>query len=297
MSRIRSVHPTLFTDEAFMAASAFARVLLIGLWTEADDNGIFEWKPLTLKARLLPVDAVDINALLSELEQTGAIMRYETEGKLYGAAKNFTKYQRPQAHKSRFPMTEEVRLYVGISASSIVGVAEQYDTPTEILPQREEGGGNRKMERGREKAPAKPTPRSILETVLDSKTADAVLDHRKRKGAALGDRAAELLAGKLALFANPNAAADLMIVKGWQSIEPDWAERNGLKLAPNAGAAAGGAAALTTWVTDEDVRWPILAARYETEKGRRLSPISSKHAQGSGWHFPNEWLASVEVAA
>jgi hypothetical protein len=29
-----------------------ARLLLIGIWSEADDRGVFEWKPATLKMRL-----------------------------------------------------------------------------------------------------------------------------------------------------------------------------------------------------------------------------------------------------
>jgi hypothetical protein len=33
MPRIRSVHPGLFTDEAFVTVSMAARVLLIGVWT------------------------------------------------------------------------------------------------------------------------------------------------------------------------------------------------------------------------------------------------------------------------
>ncbi len=41
MARIRSIHPGLFTDEAFMALSLLARVVLPGLWTECDDQGVF----------------------------------------------------------------------------------------------------------------------------------------------------------------------------------------------------------------------------------------------------------------
>ena len=51
MSRIRSIHPGLFTDEAFMEASIPARMLIMGLWCEAWDDGVFEIKPLTIKAR------------------------------------------------------------------------------------------------------------------------------------------------------------------------------------------------------------------------------------------------------
>jgi hypothetical protein len=53
MARIRSVHPSLFTDEAWVSCSPLARVLYIGLLTDADDQGLFEWKPIQIKMRLL----------------------------------------------------------------------------------------------------------------------------------------------------------------------------------------------------------------------------------------------------
>ena len=72
MARIRSIHPGIFTDEAFASASMAARMLLIGIWTEAYDDGVFEWKPLTLKMKIFPGDSVDINAVLSELGGSGS---------------------------------------------------------------------------------------------------------------------------------------------------------------------------------------------------------------------------------
>jgi hypothetical protein len=50
MSRIRSIHPGFFADETFVMLSPLARLFWIGLLTEADDQGIFEWKPVTLKS-------------------------------------------------------------------------------------------------------------------------------------------------------------------------------------------------------------------------------------------------------
>ena len=70
MARIRSIHPTILTDEAFMALTVerpLAVALLIGLWMEADDAGTFEWKPLTIKARILPAAADDVSGLLDVL--------------------------------------------------------------------------------------------------------------------------------------------------------------------------------------------------------------------------------------
>lgn len=118
MARIRSVHPALWTDESFVSVSPLARLFLIGLWNEADDNGIFQWKPLTLKMRLLPGDGVDAASLLEELEGTGAIMRYETDGKPFGAVRNFRKFQRPERPKPVHPITPEIAQFVALDAKS-----------------------------------------------------------------------------------------------------------------------------------------------------------------------------------
>lgn len=111
MARIRSIHPGLYTDEAFMTLSMAARVLLIGLWNHADDGGGFEWKPLVLKARIFPADNIDIDPTLKELEDNDIIKRYDVSGKSYGAVRNFGKWQRPQKPKRFVPMPKPVRDY------------------------------------------------------------------------------------------------------------------------------------------------------------------------------------------
>ena len=68
MSRIRSIHPGIWTDEAFVSLSGFARLMFIGLWNECDDKGTFQWSPLQMKMRILPADNVNAAELLSEIE-------------------------------------------------------------------------------------------------------------------------------------------------------------------------------------------------------------------------------------
>jgi hypothetical protein len=96
VSRIRSIHPGQWTDEDFVQCSFAARLLCIGLRNEADDNGVFEWKPVSLRMKLFPADAVDINALLAELIEHRHVAKYEANGKTYGLIRNFLKYQRPK---------------------------------------------------------------------------------------------------------------------------------------------------------------------------------------------------------
>jgi hypothetical protein len=152
MSRIRSLHPGQWTDEQFVACSPTARLLALGLRNEADDNGIFEWKPITIKMRLFPNDAVEVCELLQELENSDQIKRFESGGKTYGAIRNFRKYQRPEKPKSWHPITDELRVYVGLSEPDQQPLPDQSPTDQGKSPQRKEEGGDRKEKK--DSAPA-----------------------------------------------------------------------------------------------------------------------------------------------
>jgi hypothetical protein len=128
MSRIRSLHPGLFTDERYMALTFPARELIKGVWCEADDQGIFEWKPLTLKARIMPADAVEIGELLSELIQGEFVIRFEVDGRSYGAVRNFRRFQRPKKPNSVHLLPDEFRTYVGLTAE------DGEPSPNEVPP-------------------------------------------------------------------------------------------------------------------------------------------------------------------
>jgi hypothetical protein len=140
MSRIRSVHPGLFTDEAFMSASPMARLLMIGLWTEAWDDGAFEWKPIVIKARLFPADTCDTPALLAELCELGVIKRVERSGKLYGLIRNFRKFQRPKKPNSSGVVLQSDVDFLGPEHINSEPVRNQSGTSSEIPPQMEDGG-------------------------------------------------------------------------------------------------------------------------------------------------------------
>ena len=140
MSRIRSIHPGLFTDEAFMQATPNARLLLIGIWTEAWDDGVFEKKPLTLKAKIFPADNVDVSELLTELEGLGFFQTFKIAGKSFGAVRNFRKFQRPKKPNSSGLLPDEFRNYVALSHDDTELVEYQFGTSGEKSPQMEDGG-------------------------------------------------------------------------------------------------------------------------------------------------------------
>lgn len=163
MARIRSIHPGLFTDELFVGLSMAARVLLLGLWTEADDQGVFDWKPVTLKMRVMPVDNVDVPSLLLELERADLIRRFEQDARAFGAIRNFCKYQRPKTPKYRELKSAGLRNYVASKYPITETDATErapFPQKVEMAPQMEEGGGKREDVKESIQAPAKPQARA-----------------------------------------------------------------------------------------------------------------------------------------
>lgn len=90
--------------------------LLFGLWTEADDAGTFEWKPLTLKARILPALADRVDGMMDDLTARGFIKRFTFDGRPYGVVRNFVKFQRPKSPKDVHPFSNDSREFAGFTA-------------------------------------------------------------------------------------------------------------------------------------------------------------------------------------
>ncbi len=64
---MRGIKPDFWTDEDVVEVSAFARLLFVGLWQMACDNGHVKDSPKRIKMSILPADDVDIQGLLAEL--------------------------------------------------------------------------------------------------------------------------------------------------------------------------------------------------------------------------------------
>ena len=75
MPKIRGIHPGYWTDEDIVELSIPARLLFIGLWTYACDNGHLDDKPKQIRMRLFPADDVNVDKMLDELVTQGRITR------------------------------------------------------------------------------------------------------------------------------------------------------------------------------------------------------------------------------
>jgi hypothetical protein len=102
--RARNIKPGFFTCPELLELPFEARLLFIGLPCCADREGRLEDRPGKIKLQLFPTDAVDVDALLDQLQGAGFIERYEVDGQKLIHVINFTKHQNPHINeKSFFP--------------------------------------------------------------------------------------------------------------------------------------------------------------------------------------------------
>ena len=109
MPRIRSVKPEFFRDPKMGRMSVEARLLYIGLWTEADDNGNGRGEVAYLKGALFAYDSTDVSEALKELQDAGRVVPYFADGELYYHLPNFCKHQPKSTGKRTrvFPAPED----------------------------------------------------------------------------------------------------------------------------------------------------------------------------------------------
>jgi hypothetical protein len=97
MGRIRTVKPETFLNEDLFdlerVSKVPVRLAYIALWTVADREGRFEWKPRQLKAAILPHDHLDFAKVLDALERSGRVERYSVDGRDYGWIRSWKRHQ------------------------------------------------------------------------------------------------------------------------------------------------------------------------------------------------------------
>jgi len=99
VARIRTIKPSFFRHEGLQdleRANPGAYVMLVfaGLWTQADNQGRFEWRPRQLKLDILPFIDFDLSRTLDLLSGAGFVVQYDGgNGKEYGAIRTFRDHQ------------------------------------------------------------------------------------------------------------------------------------------------------------------------------------------------------------
>jgi hypothetical protein len=317
MSRIRSLHPGVHTDEAWASISIAARWFAAALMQEADDHGIFEWKPLQLKMRIFPADTISVPELLAELEAAGIIRQFTHKGKAYGAIRNFGKYQRPRRPKYAYPLPDELRAFVaadyrgkvaepGDEHGAVRTVSEQGGAKEPSVPttsgeaaQMEDGGW--RMEDGEEKnsdanasssssskrasAPAAAPKRDpdfsgFYEAFPRKVGIDDAEDEYVRAVEKGADPAFLLEAVKDYARRHVGDDAKFVTTPAKWLRDRRWTEYKPPTVPPRTEA--------TVEIRTDDPRWRALKDRYVSERKRNPPTVSGS------WHFPASWVAELK---
>lgn len=97
MARKRMIDPGIWTSEDFSNLSMLARLIWVGLISNADDEGRGKANTAYLKSQLFPYDdelsLKKIDTALKEIEATMSIKFYEVEGKKYYQLTKWQKFQ------------------------------------------------------------------------------------------------------------------------------------------------------------------------------------------------------------
>ena len=97
MARMRIVKPDFFRHEALFEAEVASglplRVAFAGLWTVADREGRFRWRPRQIKLDVLPFDTLDFAVVLDALAAHGFIGKYAVEGQALGFIPSWNRHQ------------------------------------------------------------------------------------------------------------------------------------------------------------------------------------------------------------
>lgn len=141
MARIRTIKPDFWTDGNMVKLSPFARLLYIGMWNfTLCDHGHVADDAMKLKLQILPMDNVDIEALLAEIMDQGRVGRVIAgDGRTYLLIKRFEDHQKIDPRwKTRCPACAQLDSLAPIE-TQVSFTEPQRDSPE--LPLGRDGKG------------------------------------------------------------------------------------------------------------------------------------------------------------
>lgn len=77
MPKMRGFKPEIWTDDKFVELDLAGRLLFMGMWNYACDNGHLDDKPKQIKMRVLPTDEVDAENEIDQMVALGMVHRDE----------------------------------------------------------------------------------------------------------------------------------------------------------------------------------------------------------------------------
>ena len=98
MARQRMINPNIWQSEDFSKLSTLAKLVFIGMFSLADDEGKGRAKPVYLKSVIFPYDdgmrLTDIEKALSEIGSNMSVTFYASNGNQYYRMDNWKKWQK-----------------------------------------------------------------------------------------------------------------------------------------------------------------------------------------------------------
>ena len=147
MARKRMIDPDIWASEQFASLTRDARLLFIGMFSNADDYGRLKVTPKWLKMNIFPGDMIEDNDIVSwrgELEQAkdesgvALVSLYESGGKVFGFLPGFEKTQsRYKKFDPKYPtpplewlppLSEEEQKKVGVDGTKKTPNSKPSDT-------------------------------------------------------------------------------------------------------------------------------------------------------------------------
>ncbi|QLQ11157.1 MAG: hypothetical protein HZY75_13240 [Nocardioidaceae bacterium] len=162
MARIRTIKPDFWTDEAVVELDFADRLLFIGLWNFADDQGYLDYRPKRVKMQVFPADDYDVVAGLKRLWESSLVSLYTSNQGLIVYINGWDKHQRvSNPAKERF-------------SSADLHVCGDFDTAVQspredsrVLGKGREGKGSISSSDAADAAPDPATPRDDVERLCD----------------------------------------------------------------------------------------------------------------------------------
>jgi len=99
MARIRTFKPEFLRHEELQKLEKknkgkYPMFVFMGLWSVCDKQGVFPWKPSSLKLDIYPFLNFNMEDTLNILFESGFIFKFEADNNTYGYVINFEKHQR-----------------------------------------------------------------------------------------------------------------------------------------------------------------------------------------------------------
>lgn len=141
MARIKTIKPEFWEDEKLAKLPVHARLLFIGTWNFADDNGALLANPVLMKSHIFPYEDIGISTIsewIDMLMENGMLIRTTYNGKDYLVIRKFLIHQKINRKSNRINIPLPVVLQVIDEYNKTHGVLTE---PS--LQEREQGIGKR----------------------------------------------------------------------------------------------------------------------------------------------------------